>query len=100
MVYMVCAFAAGFGAKRCRDEAWIEHQDDFDQILANLNAQAVSSNTRLSVCPDQIKESPPQPMLKSAVESKRLLCVHGYRTITYYYCTNAPILMCTGTRSF
>ena len=78
-----CVFAAGFGANWCRDEAWIGHQDDFNQILANLNAQAVSSNTRPSTCPDQAKESPPQPLLESAVESKRLLLVHCHKTIIH-----------------
>ena len=30
---------AGLGGKRGRDDEWIEHQDAFDQILAELNAK-------------------------------------------------------------
>ena len=30
---------AGLGRKKGRDDEWIEHQDAFDQILAELNAK-------------------------------------------------------------
>lgn len=67
-------FTSGLGKKKGRDDDWIEHQDAFDQILANLNAQTVSSNT----CEynDHTEESSPLPanaLLETATESKRLL---------------------------
>ena len=30
---------AGVGSKKGRDDGWIEHQDAFDDILAQLNKQ-------------------------------------------------------------
>ena len=67
---MLLSYCIGLGIKKDRDEAWIEHQDDFDQILANLNAQTMSSTT------DQSDADSPQAakaLLETATESKRLL---------------------------
>ena len=63
----------GLGEKRCRDEAWIEHQDAFDEILANLNAQATPSS--VSKCPDEVGVTPQttKALLETASESKRLV---------------------------
>ena len=65
-------FTSGLGRRKGRDEDWIEHQDAFDQILANLNSQAVSNNA--SECSNQTaKDASPLALLETAAESKRLM---------------------------
>ena len=64
----------GLGRKKGRDEDWIEHQDAFDQILADLNAQTVTSN--MYECSNHTEDSSPltgKALLETATESKRLL---------------------------
>ena len=66
---MTCAYTfilLGLGRKKCRDDDWIEHQDTFDQILANLNAQTVS-------CQKEDSSQSTKALLDTATDSKRLL---------------------------
>ena len=58
----------GLGRKKRRDDDWIEHQDTFDQILANLSAQSVASPKRTEDSSQNTKA-----LLETATDSKRLL---------------------------
>lgn len=65
----------GIGVKRSRDEDWIERQDAFNKMLANLNA--VQSNLEggtSSPTPDRVAS--PQAgktLVDSAVEAKQIV---------------------------
>lgn len=59
---MLCA---GVGAKRGRDEGWIQHQDNFDELLAGLNKKQTEN---VKVTNDDDKKT----LVESANESKRI----------------------------
>ncbi len=61
----VCV-CVGVGAKKGRDEDWIQHQDTFDQILAGLNS------TQSSKKGDSIEGTASKSILETAEESKRI----------------------------
>lgn len=63
----------GLGAKKGRDDYWIQHQDSFDQLLANLNAQQTTATTKTAHCHSNEEISPTKTLIDSAAESKRLM---------------------------
>ena len=65
-MHILLSLFIGLGRKKCRDDDWIEHQDTFDQILANLNAQTVS-------CQKEDTSGSTKALLDTATNSKRLL---------------------------
>lgn len=60
---------SGVGAKRGRDEDWIQHQDTFDEILAGLNEKQVESRQD----PEATKDDKKKTLVENAKESKRLV---------------------------
>ena len=60
---------SGVGAKRGRDEDWIQHQDAFDEILAGLNGKQAES----AEDPEATKEDKKKTLVENATESKRLV---------------------------
>ena len=71
-------FLSGVGGKRSRDEGWLEHQDAFDKILANLSA-VNSNNDGENKALSEASEGPREPaktLVENATASKKIVCVY------------------------
>ncbi len=66
---------AGVGAKRGRDEDWIQHQDTFDQLLAGLNsAQGSREGVAQGSVEGAVNErGASKSIVENAGESKRIV---------------------------
>ena len=63
------------GTKRGRDEGWIEHQDAFDKILADLNAVKSTQEGTTFTGPTAGEATPPsnKTLVDSAVAAKKIV---------------------------
>ena len=69
----------GVGAKRGRDDDWIDQQNSFDELLQELN----SHKEEHSPAPGGISTNESQPLIASATQAKKLVLVYIQRHNCY-----------------